>query len=216
MTKLYLIRHAQAEGNRQGTVQGKIETGITDLGRAQLSALRRRFAAIPVDAVYSSDLFRAVETARAISEPKKLPIKTDRAFREVDFGRWEGRAWAELAITDTQQVENFNAHLERFQAPGGETAQMLLERFVPKMQEIVQENEGKTVALVSHGLALRVVLGALNGLTPGQIQTLHGANTAVSLVEWEGLHPSVIFQDDASHLGPVESDPIHGKEWWNT
>ena len=214
MTTVYFIRHAQAEGNLTATVQGNIETGITALGYEQIAALRGRFADIPVDAVYSSDLRRATETAKAVSAPKNLPIHTDKAFREVDFGRWEGHRWSELAVTDSEQVENFNHHLERFQPPEGETAQQLLARFLPALENIVRENEDKTVVIVSHGLALRLVLGALQGIAPENITSLHGPNTAVSKVAWENGTPRVIYQDDGAHVAQLGGQKVQGKDWW--
>ena len=214
MTTLYLIRHAQAEGNLNRTVQGNIETGITPLGRAQIAALQERFRRIPVEAVYSSDLVRAVETAKAVSGPKGLTIHTDRAFREVDFGTWEGQSWEKLASTDAEQVENFYHHLDRFRAPGGESAQELLDRFLPALYHIVEKNRDKTTVLVSHGLALRLVLAALKGLSPAQINALHGPNTAVSLVEWAGDEPTVVYQDDGSHVSELGGRQVTGKEWW--
>ena len=214
MTTVYFIRHAQAEGNLTGTVQGNIETGITPLGYEQIEALRQRFAGLQVDAVYSSDLRRAVETAQAISRPRGLPIHTDRAFREVDFGNWEGHRWSELALTDPEQVGNFHQHLDRFHPPVGETAQQLLARFLPALEGVIRENRDKTVVLVSHGLALRLVLGALQGIAPADIASLHGPNTAVSKAVWEGGVPRVIYQDDGGHVSHLGGGQVQGKEWW--
>ena len=74
MTKLYLIRHAEAEGNLYRIAQGQYNSIITDRGWRQIRALERRFAEIPVDAVYSSDLYRTCATASAIYRPKGLEL----------------------------------------------------------------------------------------------------------------------------------------------
>ena len=78
MTKIYLVRHAEAEGNLYRLVQGHFDGLVTKLGYDQIRALRRRFENIPIDAVYSSDLFRARTTARAVSEPRNLPFSCGR------------------------------------------------------------------------------------------------------------------------------------------
>lgn len=72
MTTVYLIRHAEAEGNLYRIAHGQYDGLITDRGYQQLRVLKKRFDGVPIDAVYSSDLFRARTTARAIYEPKGL------------------------------------------------------------------------------------------------------------------------------------------------
>ena len=85
MTTLYLIRHAEAEGNLYRRIHGQYDSLITDNGYRQIQALEQRFADTPIDAVYSSDLFRTMTTARAIYVPKGLPLHTG-----PTCGRW---AW---------------------------------------------------------------------------------------------------------------------------
>ena len=75
MTKIYLIRHAEAEGNLYRIAQGQHESLITDRGFRQIDALRRRFDGVEIDAVYSSDLYRTQVTAGAIYIPRRLPLR---------------------------------------------------------------------------------------------------------------------------------------------
>lgn len=87
MTRIYLIRHAEAEGNLYRIAHGHEEGLITDYrGPRQIRALAQRFRDIPVDAVYASDLIRTQTTAQAISMPKGLPLHPDPAFREIGMG----------------------------------------------------------------------------------------------------------------------------------
>ena len=86
MTTIYLIRHAEAEGNLYRVAQGQYNSIITDRGRRQIAALARRFADIPIDAVYSSDLYRTCATAQAICVPKGLPLHRRRDLREICVG----------------------------------------------------------------------------------------------------------------------------------
>ena len=211
MTTVYFIRHAQAEGNLHHQVQGTAEREVTALGREQIAALRKRFATIPVDAVYSSDLRRAIETAEAVSESEKLPIRIERAFREIDFGDWEGREMSEIAQSDAAQFDAFLHHMERWHVEGGETPQQVLDRFLPALEKVVKENEGRTVAIVSHGYALRIVLAHLRGLSLKEIgDFVPCVNTAVSKVTWEGDVPTVVYQDDGSHW----SGEKQSTDWW--
>ena len=83
MTTLYLIRHAEAEGNVFRRLQGHYNAMITPNGRKQIAALAKRFEDVPIDAVYASDLSRTCCTAGAIYLPKGLPLHKDPRFREL-------------------------------------------------------------------------------------------------------------------------------------
>ncbi len=201
MTKLYLIRHAEAEGNLYRIAQGQYNSALTDRGTRQVTALRQRFAEISVDAVYSSDLYRTCATAAAIFEPKGLPLHRRKDLREICVGKWEQRTWGEIAREDPEEMENFKHHLERWHVDGAETPEQVRDRVLAAVREIAAENEGKTVAVFSHGCAIRILLATLQGLSIAQLgQTAHGDNTSVSLLEAENGKLRVIFRDDNAHL----------------
>ena len=99
MTRLYLIRHAEAEGNLYRVAHGHCNGLITNYrGYQQIDALRERFRKVDIDAVYSSDLYRTQITARAIWLPKALPLHLEPAFREICMGEWEDHTWHELNV----------------------------------------------------------------------------------------------------------------------
>ena len=81
MTTVYLIRHAEAEGNLYRIAQGQHDSNLTDRGWRQVEALARRFADIHIDAVYASDLYRTRATASAIYRPKGLPLRVTPGLR---------------------------------------------------------------------------------------------------------------------------------------
>ena len=205
MTKLYLIRHAEAEGNLYRIAQGQYNSIITDRGWRQVRALERRFEEIPVDAVYSSDLYRTCATASAIYRPKGLPLQRRRDLREICVGAWEQKTWGEIAREDPEQLENFTHRLHLWHAEGAETPAQVLERVLKAVREIAAENDGKTAAVFSHGCAIRLLLAELQGYSLEQLgQTPHGDNTAVSLLEAESGRLRVVFRDDNSHLRTPE------------
>jgi len=215
MTRLYLIRHAEAEGNLYRIAHGHYNSLITERGYKQIAALRRRFTDIPIDAVYSSDLFRTRTTARAIYEPKGLTLHTTTSFREVGIGVWEGHTWQELAMTEPEELHRFNRDMSHWHVEGGETVEGVLERFIPTLRRIAEEYDGKTVVVFSHGTVLRLVLGTLQGLTMEEInQTRHADNTAVSLLEYENGRFRVIYRDDNSHLMEAGLSTLARQAWW--
>ncbi len=217
MTTIYLVRHAEAEGNLYRIAQGHYNGIITPRGYTQIAALKKRFEAVHIDAVYSSDLFRARTTARAIYEPKGLEVRLDRELREVNMGSWEGKTWQELTMADPQQMYNFNRDLSKWQIQGGEAVSHARDRMIAALKRIAAENEGKTVAVVSHGAVLRIVLGTLQGLSLQELgQTPHGDNTAVSCLTWEGNALTVLWRDDNSHLVEAGLSTFAKQKWWKS
>ena len=119
-TRLYLIRHAEAEGNRYRIAHGQYDSTVTPRGYRQLAALRRRFAGEQIDAVYGSDLLRTRTTASALYAPRGLPFRPLPALREVNLGDWECRTWGELQRLDPQMLLDFNLRPQRWRVPGAE------------------------------------------------------------------------------------------------
>ena len=214
VTKIYLVRHAEAEGNLYRRIHGQYDSLVTDNGYRQIAALAHRFEGIHVDAVYSSDLFRTRTTAKAIYEPKGLPLTTRRSLREVSMGVWEDRTWGEVARTDAQQLAWFNATDRRWKAEGGESYEELRERVSAAIRQIARNHPGETVAVVSHGTAIRNALAVFQGLSIEESASLpHSDNTAVSLLEFDGDEVRVVFHDDGSHL-PEEISTFAKQRWW--
>lgn len=201
MTNIYVIRHAEAEGNLYRIAQGQYDSLVTGRGCRQVAALEKRFESIHVDAVYSSDLYRTCVTAGAVYIPRRLPLHRRKDLREICVGSWEQKTWGEIARTDPEQMSNFSHHLDRWRVEGAETPEQLRDRMLAAVREIAAENDGKTVAVFSHGCAIRTLLATIQGYDISQIgETPLGSNTAVSLLEAEGSELRVVFRDDVSHL----------------
>ena len=201
MTTIYLVRHAEAEGNLYRLVQGHFDGLVTKRGYEQIRALRRRFEGVHIDAVYASDLFRARTTARAVSEPRNLPVILRRELREVNLGWWEGLPWQTVAQMDMEQLRCFHLDLSRFDVKNGESGAAARDRMLSAIRAIAAENEGKTVAVFSHGAALRILLGTIRGMSLADIdQSVLGDNTAVTLLEVEGDAIREVYGNDNSHL----------------
>src|SRR5574344_690211 len=108
MTTIYLIRHAEAEGNLYRIAQGQKNSNLTDRGWRQVRALEKRFEDIHIDAVYSSDLYRTCATASAIYKPKGLLLHRVPALREINVGGWEQRTWGDIYRQDPEQMAYFS------------------------------------------------------------------------------------------------------------
>ena len=216
MTQLYLIRHAEAEGNLYRRVHGWYNSLITDNGYRQIAALRGRFANVHIDAVYSSDLFRTMTTAKAIYPSHGLQLHTTPDLREIGVGVWEDQPWGGLERYDAMRLIHFNHASPEFQVEGGETFAQVQRRMKGAVLDIAARHPGKTVALFSHGSAIRCLQGAVRGLGPGEMDCLgHSDNTAVTCLEAEGDQIRILFENDNSHL-PEEISTLARQNWWKS
>ncbi|MEG0321418.1 MAG: bifunctional histidine phosphatase family protein/GNAT family N-acetyltransferase [Oscillospiraceae bacterium] len=214
MTQIYLIRHAEAEGNLYRRIHGWYNSLITENGYKQLETREERFRDVNIDAAYSSDLFRTMTTAGAIFRPKGLLLQIEPNLREVKMGDWEDHPWAELEQTDADRMKLFSSGDPTWQAPHGESYPAVQARALTAVQKIAAENPDKTVAVFSHGMAIRAILTALHGLPIERMKEIpHGDNTAVNLLQFENGQGSVIFENDATHL-PAEISTLARQKWW--
>lgn len=214
MTKLYLIRHAEAEGNLYRRIHGQYDSLLTENGHCQLEYLQKRFADISLDAIYASDLYRARETAKVIAEGKGLSVTTRADLREINLGVWEDRPWAEAERRDGNAMALFRKSSEAFMLEGGENFAALQSRLVAALQDLAAQHEGQSIAVCSHGTAIRFACGGLLGLSPTDCHGLgHSDNTAVTLLELENGKARIVFADDNSHL-PEELSTLARQKWW--
>lgn len=206
MTVIYLIRHAEAEGNLYRIAQGQHDSNLTDRGWRQVKALERRFEGVPIDAVYASDLYRTRATASAICKPRGLPLHTRKDLREIYVGDWEQRTWGDIARRTPEAMADFGSRMDRWSIPGAETPAEVLARVRAAVEDIARVNPEKTVAVVSHGYAIRLLLANLQGISLRETgeKTPTGDNTAVSLLEGDENGLRVVWQNDNGHLKTPE------------
>ncbi len=208
MTEIYLIRHTQAEGNLYRVMQGHWDGGVTETGLQQIDLLAERFKNIPIDALYSSDLYRAYMTATAISRWHDIPIQKEPLLREINVGPWETMFFADVAHEQPEKMRDFVSDQEHWQLDGAETYHQVRDRAFPALERIARENEGKVVAVVSHGVTIRCLLSRITGLSLNETEKLPiCANTGVSKLRYEDGHFTVEYINDFSHLGSMKMKP---------
>ncbi len=213
MTTVYLIRHAEAEGNVYRRCQGHYDSTITARGYRQIAALAKRFEREHIDAAYSSDLTRTQTTALAVTRVHGLPLRTTPDLREVGVGEWEDKTWTYLTKFDHDRLLAFNTDVAHWRVAGGESMEQVRERMLRAMNAIISAHPNETVAVFSHGMALRTLIGTLQGFSFADIdKTSHAENTAVTKLEADEAGIRVVYRDDASHL-PDELTTLSRQTW---
>ena len=214
MTRIFLIRHAEAEGNLYRRSHGVTDASLTELGLRQRIPLRERFEGVKLDAVYSSDLRRARQTAAALYEPRNLSLRLHPGLREQNMGVWEDNTWGWAAKFDPVQYDFINRDPELFSVPGSENYSAVLRRYLPALREIAEAHDGGTVAAFSHGSAIRIVLSELLGYGSTDIRQIpYCDNTSVAEILYENGAFRVLSYNDSSHL-PPEMSAFSRDTWW--
>ena len=215
MTTIYLIRHAEAEGNLHRRIQGQYDGFITGRGRRQIAALAERFRDIRVDSLWSSDLYRTRATAGAILKYHPgLTLHTTPRLREIGLGQWEDELWGNVERDTPELLEAFNHAPERWHVEGAESFRELQQRILSIITDIALLNEGKTVVIVCHGTAIRTLHCAVLGVPLSEIGTVaHGDNTAVSLLRYEGGRFRAEYINDVSHLEAEGLSTLARQSW---
>lgn len=201
-TTLYMVRHCESEGNSCRRSHAQFDGIVTRKGLRQADALAKRFADVPVTAVYSSDAYRSRMTAQPLADAKGLPVQLRTLLREYTIGIWEGVAIARSARQAPELYARWTATPYDHNIPGADQFSTVAERGWEAIQRLAKENPGGTVVAITHSCTLNCTLTRLLGQPInyyGKIKS--GDNTAVTKLEVdEEGNVEVIYINDDSHL----------------
>jgi len=214
LTKIYLIRHAEAEGNIYRRAHGHYNGLITERGYKQIDRLKTRLHSEKIDAVYSSDLTRAKETAKAVSEPRELDINLTSELREACLGEWEDMAWGDIDYHFREMNDKFNNDPALWSVKNSESYDDIIARMYGFITETAKKHEGETIAFFSHGFAIRSLSSYLEGLKSDETDKMqYYDNTAVGLLTYSNGELKVEHHGDNSHISD-EHSTLARQSWW--
>ena len=216
MTDIYIIRHGEAEGNVYRRSQGQYDTLLTPNGQKQAEILASRFADVQIDAIYASDLTRAWQTAAPLAAQKGLVVTRDEALRELAMGHWEDLPWGVLPDLYPKEYDAWVNAPHACVLPSGESMAELQERITTAILRIAAAHGGETIAIFTHGAAIRTFLCRAEGRPLCELSQIHwGENTCVARCSIEGEAISLQFSNDASHL-PKSISTLARQRWWRS
>jgi len=203
-TQLILIRHGQTVWNSEHRMQGQRNSALSDLGRAQARAVARRLQRESFDYLYSSDLDRAVETARIIAAATGHALRIDARLRERCFGIFEGLTRDEMKVRHPAEYARFRERDPDYCMPGGESARAFHERCMGVMHEIVAAHAGRRVVVVAHGLLLVALYRAAHALELNEPKTpLELINASLNVFGYAEKRWSMLAWADQAHLSNI-------------
>ena len=150
-TQIYFLRHGQTNNNREGRMQGRVDIPLNETGRAQARCAAQRLKGIAFDAVYSSPLGRAVETAQIVTGLPTQEINIEPRAVEIDFGVWDNRLHAELE-KETEQFDLLWDETDKYVPPqGAEPLEEVMARVRAMLQELAARHAGRRILVTTHG-----------------------------------------------------------------
>lgn len=203
MTKIFLIRHGQSEWNKLNKIQGQKNTILTELGEKQALYMGNRLINEKIDIIYTSDLKRAYDTAKIISNEINKPLISSDAIREINFGPWEGLNTEELLDKYKDEYLTWNKEPDKLNMDGVETLEDLKNRGMKYINNIIKENQNKNIAIVSHGAMLKVIILGLLGMEMSYYKNISLNNVSLSIVECRDYNNVLTLLNDTSHLKEI-------------
>lgn len=206
-TKIILIRHGQSLGNLTRTFLGHTDLDLSDLGYKQANATAEHLKNDKIDAIYSSDLKRALNTAIPNAKIRNIDVKTSKNLREVYAGEWENMHVDDIIAKWGREVfhNQWANDFGRFTMPGGESIKTAGERFYRELLDICSMNEGKTVLISAHAAVIRSFWAKISGIPSEKVSELlpFATNASYSILYYENgkFVPFEYSNDD--HLNEV-------------
>lgn len=216
-TTLYLIRHAETVWNQEQRYQGQKDIPLSATGRRQARLLARRLGSVarrePFDALWTSDLARARETAEILGAELGLAVRTHPGLREIHFGAWEGLTFPEVAARYPESAEAYRRDPARTRPPEGESFVEMQERAARALEEILACS-GRRLLIVAHGGTVKGILCHLFQWAPESRHRLLVDNAAITVVLQRGGMWRLRSFNDTCHLEGCQREPPGGVAAW--
>lgn len=199
MTQILLIRHATNDYIGTNRLAGWTPgVHLNAAGQKEAAELAQRLAPVPIAAIYSSPLERAVETAEAIAAPRNLTVECREALGETRYGEWTGQVLEELAKTEIWRIVQFYPSGARF--PGGEALREMQARAVAEVEAIREAHPEETVAVVSHADVIKAVVAHYIGLHLDLFQRLVVAPASVTALQIGKMSARLVCLNETGSL----------------
>jgi probable phosphomutase (TIGR03848 family) len=206
MTTLVLIRHATNDWVRKGLLAGWTPgVHLNEEGQSQAQALGKRLAASYLDAVYSSPLERALETAQAVAAPHGLQVQIKEGIGEVHYGEWNGQPIKKLVKNPLWMAVQVYPSSTRF--PGGETIGEMQARVVTALDEMQLAHPNSIIAAVAHADVIKAAVAYYAGVPLDLFQRLVISPASVTLVHLGHFGPRLLRMNDTGELKLEREQP---------
>lgn len=201
-TRIILIRHGQSVSNLKDKFAGSTDVQLTDLGKKQGEFTGEFLKSEKIDAIYSSTLTRAYETACYTASHHNLTVIKDEGVNEINGGLWESLTYPEIKEKFPEQYNIWHTDIGKSHCEQGESVADVRDRVYSAIERIAKKHMGQTVAIGSHGMAIRAFILKVQGLSLEEMQekTKWASNASVTYVDYENGKFTLIKYGEDKHL----------------
>ena len=204
MPRLLLVRHGITEFNSARKFVGHSDVELSTIGCRQAERLRDRLVNNKIDAVYSSDLKRAVMTAKIVSSGHEVDIEIYPELKELDYGDIEGLTFEEASLLYPEVAESMANLSLQLKLPGGESFEKFIRRTGKFLNQLKRHTPSQTVLIISHGGPLRALICHLLGIEAGHWRKFRFNNASLTVLETSPRGAILVLLNDTSHLTGVD------------
>jgi len=205
LESLTLVRHGESLWNAAQRIQGYLDSPLSPLGRTQARSLAPALRRWRFDAVYSSDLCRAMETAELATELSRDQMHLTDCLREISFGSWEGMTPADVAARYPDDWAAFQADPIGRRPPDGEAMEHLAMRVDRILEHWHKDYDGRSLLAFSHGGAIRMAVVRILGLPLDRWRVFSVSNTGVTRFVFQRTGPFLQQHNVTAHLHVPET-----------
>ena len=202
MTEFILARHGETAWNAAEVFRGRNDIELNDTGIKQVELLAEYLSNMKIDAIYSSPMKRALQTAEAIAGCSKLGVSIAPGLIDFNYGEWQGLPKQQVEGKYKELYAEWVSHPERVKIPGGESLDDVGERAIAVVDEVAGKHEG-TVILVSHRVVNKVIICALLGLDNSHFWNIKLDTCGITVFVYEKGRVILTRHNDTSYLKPV-------------
>jgi broad specificity phosphatase PhoE len=202
MTEIILARHGETEWNVEEVFRGRIDIELNETGRRQAELLAEHLSELKIEAVYSSPLKRALDTAEAIARRHKLKVETSPGLIDGDFGQWQGLHLKEVREKYKELYRQWAESPHLVKIPGGESLDGVRERALKVVNWVIAKHGGRVV-LVSHRVVNKVLICALLGLDNSHFWNIRQDTCGTTTFSHQDGRFVLIKHNDTSYLSPL-------------
>lgn len=207
-TTILLVRHGQTVWNTKGRYMGwTLDVGLSDTGEWQARRLSERLRGEEIDAVYSSPLKRAADTAEIVAEPHGLNVQVIEGFGEMRLGEWEGQYMQDVAARFPDLWRQWRKDPTGISMPGGESLDQVQARAVSAMDGVIAEHEGGQALIVTHEVVVRLLIAYCLNVSTSIYRRLEVSNASLTVVRKLGKYLRVRTLNDVAHLDTTWQAP---------
>jgi broad specificity phosphatase PhoE len=200
MTEIYLVRHGQTEWNAQLIFRGRKDIPLNEVGHKQARALAGALKDRNIDAIYTSPLRRALETAQPVATLFDLEAVPVQGLIDINYGEWEGVSHDEIKRRYTHQYAQWEKRPELVQFPQGETLDAVKERAFGALTDIARKNPARSVLIISHRVINKVLLCALLGISNAHFWEIRQDTGCINIMDYSRDRFVLCAMNDTCHL----------------